>query len=282
MSFLDKKFLVNLYSKYNNELCSDRFQSMCYSGDGQLDGNISHLDGELIYLLIRELNLQNGIEFSSGSGFSTAFVVEGLRKNRSDRFATFDLERGDSFNDRSIKFNFVKYFYHEEAILGILKYIHNQTFVGQIDLLVVDSCHEGWFAQKYTRQIWPLLSPNCIIFIHDMCYKCMNLNQFSNYGLVHPSEICGTSFSKGEAEVLRNYFGNIDNDYVMFSTHRMFGQSHDYSTELPRNNELCESIFKVYPKFQFPACQLSGGSPRPPMSLVTLKSNSWGALESIY
>lgn len=283
-NFLSLSYILELFSKYSNELSTNRFRTICEGPGGAFDGGISRVDGILFYLLIRDLNLKNGLEFSYGSGYSTGFWYEALRQNQlqSDEFTTFmswDIERFECFNDRMGKLGFCNHFKHEDALNGIPQYLYNNKLCGKIDWLWVDSCHRGDFCQKYLKLIFPLLSDVCLIGIHDMYYGGEFLN---HYGPISYSDIKGTPGADAiaEGQCLSDYFRR--NDYVVYSTHKLFGQSHDHSRILPRNDELCRSISNVYSEFDYPASQQHGGNPRSCMSLIALKSDFWAGLEIIH
>ena len=113
---------------------------------------------------------------------------------------------------------------------------------------------------------------DCILIIHDMCYnpyvRYDDVEGLNHYGPIDASEIAGTIYALGEGRFLSEYFRN-KRDYWIFSTHRLFGDCHDYSTVLPRNMDLVESLTANSEGFELPpSAGIAGGDPRPPMALI--------------
>jgi len=269
-SFFSSEYICSLYEKYADELCSDRMMAMKLDQDGNHDGGLSRVDAELVYMLMRDRGVRNAIEFSPNWGYSTTFLLEALRQNgEPSTFSTFDMECYPEFVTRMKAFDLSVRFNQGDALDCVPAYLREHGLEGAIDFCFIDSDHSFEFAREYCARILPLLGPNCFLFIHDMCYRPLAPTRFSHYGAISPLEIGGTAFALGEAAYLGGFFFTRNDEYEVYSTHRLFGDAHEYSTQLPRNEELIERITRVAPCFSLPpSAGWEGGIPRPPMGLL--------------
>ncbi len=239
---------------------------------GRSDGGICHVDGELVYMVMRELGVRHAIEFSPDEGYSTAFLYAALGKNCDDfTFCTFDIELQPMFIERMKKLDMNVRFCQGDALLTVPDYLEAHGLTSQIEFCFIDSDHSFSFASMYCAAIWPLLSPDCVFFVHDMCYRPHDFMQFSNYGPILAYEIGGTGFATGEAAMLCEYLACGQPKYEVFSTHRLFGDSHECSSILPRNTRLIDRLTREIPRFELqPSAGQEGGLPRPPMGLFVI------------
>ncbi|MCX8027487.1 MAG: class I SAM-dependent methyltransferase, partial [Thermodesulfovibrionales bacterium] len=201
------------------------------------------LDGLILYALINMLKPKNIIEFSPFRGYSTVFIYEALRKVSDDfTFATFDLCECTEFTEMMRLFDIDLKVKCGDAISTVPQYIKENDLIGKIDLCHIDSMHEYDFAKDYIEKILPLLGDNCVIAIHDMYFLPDSIDEpFDFYEPISYLNICPNPASIGEARAVREYFKERD-DYVLFSTHRLFGGFGHCAPPLPLNKALIECI----------------------------------------
>jgi len=270
--FMGEGFVESLYARYASEVSSPYMMGLKLGDDGVHDGGISRVDGELVYMLMRELNVREAIEFSPNQGYSTAFLALALAANGSESLlATFDLDMFPKFVERMRKLGLDALFHKGDALENVPRYLHDNNLVGKVDFCFIDSDHTYDFARRYCREIMPLLGDDCVYFIHDLCYRPMDVTTFSHYGAINPFEIGGTATAIGEAAYLVEHFVENASRYALYSTHRCFGDQHECSTRLPRNEALIARLTRDFPAFSLPpSAGLAGGIPRPPMGIFAV------------
>ncbi|MFQ5330078.1 MAG: glycosyltransferase [Thermodesulfobacteriota bacterium] len=274
IDLFSREHIIELYTQYGEEISSDPIMEIKRDVHGNHDGGLSRVDGELVYMLIRKYAPKHVIEFSPNEGYSTAFLYKALEKNGGDAsFATFDLETLPSFPDRMKSVGIAPELIVGDALVTIPRYIHEHSLEGKIDFCFIDSDHSYSFAREYTEKLFPLMSRECIYVIHDMSYRPDGGSPFSHYGPIAGQEIIGTAYARGEGNYLSEFFSNTSR-YTVFSTHRLFGDCHEGSSDLPRNLELIEVLSEKVAGFELPkSAGMAGGMPRPPMSLIIVPTH---------
>lgn len=277
--FMGEGYVESLYARYGAELSSPFMMGLKLGEGGVHDGGISRVDGELVYMLMRELNVREAIEFSPNQGYSTAFLAQALVANGGESLlATFDLEMFPKFVERMQGLGLDAWFHKGDALVNIPRYLAERDLVGKVDFCFIDSDHTYDFARRYCREIMPLLGEDCVYFIHDLCYRPLDITSFSHYGAINPFEIGGTAMAVGEAAFLVEHFVTHAPRYALYSTHRCFGDQHECSTRLPRNEALIATLTRDIPGFSLPpSAGLAGGIPRPPMGLLAIPRSRFGA-----
>ncbi len=270
--FFQESHIKYLYEKYGGELNTDTMMALKKDSHGNPDGGISRVDGEIVYMLVREMGIRHAIEFSPNEGYSTAFIYSALQKNHDTfTFATFDMALSPFFMKRMRQFGMNVFFGEGDALENIPKYLDTRDLVGKIEFCFIDSDHSWDFARRYCDSLLPLMSECCIYFIHDMCYRPHDFQNFSHYGNISPLEIGGTVSALGEGSYLCEYFARHHGKHAIFSTHKLFGDSHEYSSILPRNSGLIEDLTAMVNGFQLPpSAGQKGGMPRVPMGLLVI------------
>lgn len=280
--FMGQGHVASLYRLYSEELSSAYMMGLKCADDGAHDGGISRVDGELVYMLLREMDARNVIEFSPNQGYSTAFLAQALVANGSEKLvATFDLELYPKFVSRMQGLGLDALFHKGDALVNIPRYLAEHDLVGRIDFCFIDSDHSYDFARRYCAEIMPLLGEQCAYFIHDLCYRPLDITEFSHHGAISPFEIGGTAMALGEAAYLAEHFIAHADRYSLYSTHRCFGDQHECSTRLPRNEDLIDTLTRTVPGFSLPpSAGVAGGIPRPPMGLLAIPRSRFSAEQS--
>ncbi len=203
------------------------------------------LDGLILYTLVKLLRPRHVIEFSPFRGYSTAFIYKALQRcGKTFTFETFDLVECAEFTELMRLLNINMKVNAGDALITVPQYIKDNDLVGKIGLCHIDSLHEYDFAKGYVEGIIPLLGSDCVIAIHDMYYGPDNIDiPFDHYNPISCTDICPNPASIGEAKAVREFFMNRD-DYVLYSTHRLFGGLGHCAFPLPLNRALLSLINK--------------------------------------
>lgn len=160
-SMAANSFYLELYEKYDEELrqlahrLRTQYHRMQDSGHGAVFGDV---EGELVYILVREKQPEIAFEISPNTGWSTNYILAALTANQKGILHSFEIL--PSFRGRPI----------EEVIRGnqhrdwdqqrlVIHVGDAQDLVpsvtGTIDFLLIDSCHLDWFAEWYIGSVFP-------------------------------------------------------------------------------------------------------------------------------
>lgn len=166
---------IRLYQKYDVEL-----RQLCRALRAQyhimqargFHAGFGDVEGELLYLLVREIQPELVFEISPDAGWSTNYILGALTANGHGTLHSFEL--ATTINGRPT----------EQVIRGNQwdQWNQRQLFVhvgdarrtvgsvsGRIDVLFLDSCHEDWFAKWYVNEVFPRVAG--AIVIHDVAFS---------------------------------------------------------------------------------------------------------------
>ncbi len=176
MSTLSQENLVALFRKYREELTPlsrilrRQYFAMAHQGDGATFGDV---EGETLYVLVRESRPSQVFEISPNCGYSTNYLLAALTKNEHGMLHSFELEpvmRGLP-TEQLIRGNQAPEWDQKRLTLHIGDARETTPKVaGTVDFALIDSCHEDWFAEWYTREIFPRLRGRAVvqdIVFHD-------------------------------------------------------------------------------------------------------------------
>jgi predicted O-methyltransferase YrrM len=150
-----------LYRQYDAELrplalkLRRKFHEMQHAGFRAVFGDV---EGEVLYLLIRESKPKTVFEISPAAGYSTNYILAALTANGSGELHSFELDTAINGQPtgRVIRGNLI------EGLDTRRFHLHlgdardtTQAVAGPIDLCLMDSCHEEWFARWYVETIFP-------------------------------------------------------------------------------------------------------------------------------
>jgi predicted O-methyltransferase YrrM len=247
--FLDRDFVIGLYKRYLPELANT---SVYQDKNRFQDCLTKHIDYDFLYFMVRLIRPKNIIEFSPYHGLSTAHIYTALEANgQGYTFATFDLEEFEGFSKRMLEHHIPIKVIAGDALKTIPEYLRNNRLIGKIDFCFVDSEHTYEFAERYSRSIFPLLSNECVLMFHDMCYCPEQIEEpFNHYGPVKALEITGHCNSFGEGAYLSSYL-KVLKGYKFFLTHRLFGGFGLLSPKLPINKELIDDLEREVKGFRY-------------------------------
>ena len=163
-----------LYERYTDELRSvgirlrDVYHRMQRRGDGTAFGD---MEGECLYLLLREQKPDVVFEISPNAGWSTNYILAALTANQKGVLHSFEVLT--RYRGRPIE-AIIRGNQHPDWDQRRL-HVHigdarqtTEAVGGPIDFLFLDSCHEAWFAQWYIATLFPRVSG--LVLIQDIAF----------------------------------------------------------------------------------------------------------------
>jgi predicted O-methyltransferase YrrM len=115
-------------------------------------------EGGVLYALIRALQPSVVFEVSPASGWSTNYILAALTDNSRGELHSFEIEEhiGGLQTEVAIRRNLVASADQSRLTVHIGDAMETtQSVDGAIDLILLDSCHETFFADWYTRHLLP-------------------------------------------------------------------------------------------------------------------------------
>jgi len=129
----------------------------------------SDLDGEILYLLVRQLRPEIVYEISPDCGYSTNYLTAALSANGTGRLYSFELEaekRGEATGDVVRRHLLHALPDRLEIVIGDAS--QRVSEFPDPDLVLLDSCHEAWFARWYIEKLFPRVRR--LAFVQDVAY----------------------------------------------------------------------------------------------------------------
>ncbi len=161
----ETQFVLALYKKYKNDLCSISECQKKFYVDGKqfgLNPQLCDLEAEITYLRIREFRPKNVVEISPASGWSTSWILHALKDNGAGTLHSFDLTDACVKTIPSSLSSNRWEFYQGDVKQNLDKL----SF--PIDYLFIDSDHSASFAAWYIESLFPLLSKGGKVSAHDI------------------------------------------------------------------------------------------------------------------
>ena len=165
---------VSLYEKYHDELLilCEKLQPLYHQMQHAKFGTtFGDTEGELLYMLLREAKPEVVFEISPNAGWSTNYMLSALTKNQKGTLHSFELM--EQINNKSIeqviRGNQHRDWNQEQLVLHIGDALETTRQVtGNIDFVLIDSCHDDWFAKWYIETIFPHVQG--IAFVQDIAF----------------------------------------------------------------------------------------------------------------
>jgi len=192
----------------------------------------SPFDLLLMFLYILEEQPTHIIEFSPWRGYSTAVLASAMRiLERKHNFATFEHDcKLKPFIDARVKQHglqeYVKVIWGD-AVSKIPKHV-NAHPDWNIGFAFVDCHNLKECSRRYIKKIFPKLSKNCLIFMHDISSDHKG-RFFTNSP--HPAD--------GYIGVME-WVKKVKPEYAL--SHKEFGGQFQRSANLPRDNEFFRAL----------------------------------------
>ncbi len=167
-------FVSASYKKYGQELkaltfkLQDVFHRMQKSGYLACFGDV---EGEILYLLIREIQPEIVAEISPAAGWSTNYILAALTANQKGRLHSFEIKSkigGRRTEDVILKNQHDDWDKSRLTIhIGDVRKTISEIQT-EIHFLLLDSCHEAWFADWYLAELLPKVSGS--VMIQDIAF----------------------------------------------------------------------------------------------------------------
>lgn len=200
------------------------------------DGGISAFECVLFYLHILSTRPRHIIEFSPNRGYSTVAIASAQKVMRNRfGFGTFEINKKACEQTRRAisaqKLDEYCHVIHGDAIKEVPAYIKRRGCF--VDFCFIDSDHTDKFAQNYIKKIFPLLSPGCLVVIHDIAAKKIGSKDFK-------SSLLKGHYKSGEENPVKEFVKN--RDYTIL--HSITGGKHE-GANLPTNNKFYDKIKEI-------------------------------------
>lgn len=164
-----------LYSKYEQELYElsralrPLYHSVLNRGFRATFGDV---EGEVLYLLLRELKPDVVFEISPDCGWSTNYILAALTANQTGQLHSFEL--ATSLNgkpvEQAIHENLHSKWEQDRFTLHIGDAMETTEQVeGPINFLFLDSCHEEFFAKWYVEKLFPRVEG--VALVQDIAFE---------------------------------------------------------------------------------------------------------------
>lgn len=168
-------WVVGLLNAYHDELVElservrERYWLMCRRGDGAV---FSDFEGEVLYCLLRELKPATFFEISPDCGYSTLYAYEAIAANGVGKHYAFEIApvkhgrpTGTVLQENACRPLDPDRF---ELVLGDASV--TTAAYPDPDVVLIDSCHEQWFAEWYWQELLPRVEDVALvqdIVFHD-------------------------------------------------------------------------------------------------------------------
>lgn len=202
---------------------------------GRKFSTTSPFDLLLMFLSILEKKPSHAIEFSPWMGYSSSVIALAMKcLGQKNSFVTFEKEKSlDPFIQERFKTcdiqDYAKVIYGD-AIPTIKKFVHNNP-EWEVGFCFSDCFHRKEFSRQYTKEIFPLLSSGCIIFVHDV-----SSNEKGGIETSSPSPA-------NEHEGIQEWVNQVNPQYML--THKMFGGQVERSKNLPRDTKFFDELAQI-------------------------------------
>ncbi|MDA2918677.1 class I SAM-dependent methyltransferase [Desulfobacterota bacterium AH_259_B03_O07] len=184
---MDLSYLLSLYNKYDGELRKlARLLRIQYHKMQRLNyrARLADVEGEVMYMLIREKRPELIFEISPNYGWSTNYILSALTANPKGVVHSFEIlpKINGKPTEQIIRQNQHPLWDQERLIVHIGDARDMTPKVeGKIDFLFLDSCHEDWFANWYINSLFPRVEGT--ILIHDIAQEHVNSSSEARYVL---------------------------------------------------------------------------------------------------
>ena len=149
--------LPYLHQKYHGELKTLSKQIRAKSFDLHKAGHIvgfGDYEGEIAYAIIRETKPNLVYEISPAAGYSTNYILSALTKNQSGKLQSFELlDKIYGIPTKEVILGNLIPEADSSRIEVITGDVTLKKLSGTANFLLLDSCHEAWFAEWYIQEL---------------------------------------------------------------------------------------------------------------------------------
>ncbi|MBO4269238.1 class I SAM-dependent methyltransferase [Microbispora triticiradicis] len=154
----------DLYHRFERDLKEAREQQRrLYANwvSKGLDPQVCDIEAELTYLRIRQSRPADVVEISSGSGWSTSWILRALADNGTGRLHSYDLV-DDSVRNVPADLAADRWHFHQGDVRESTAALPESA-----DYLFLDSDHSAQFAEWYLADVLPRF-PRAQVSVHDI------------------------------------------------------------------------------------------------------------------
>ena len=172
--------IENILDKYASEVDAFAYELACLvARDNQINGRgaFSDVEGIILYCLIRHFKPDLFFEISPDTGMSTNYILQAVGKNGKGKVVGFELEATkrqgtvkptlEVIKENAVDPLLVEKYY--ELVVGDATKTLSVGKYGKPDGVLIDSCHENWFADWYIKGLLPHIGQFCLI--QDISYS---------------------------------------------------------------------------------------------------------------
>ena len=168
---ISRDYILKIYKKYSNELLklTSKLRNRYEMINKKSRATFSDFEGEILYCLIRDRKPKVFYEISPDCGYSSIYITSAFKKNNFGKILSFEIEpyKFSQKTENLIKDNLYGFDYHNhEIIIGDVIKTHKGR--ENPDIVLIDSCHEKWFAKWYLKELFPKVSD--LIFLQDIVF----------------------------------------------------------------------------------------------------------------
>ena len=162
---IDKTYLKDIYKKYSKELLNLTSKiRKDYSKFKKFRATFSDFDGEIMYCLIREIKPKVFYEISPDCGYSSIYITSALTKNKQGKLFSFEIEKKKfSIDTKKFISNNIKNYRYSNHEIVIGDATKTTMHYPDPDMVLIDSCHDSWFAKWYIKHLFPRIRRLAII-----------------------------------------------------------------------------------------------------------------------
>ena len=172
---IDSGWILGLLDTYHDELAAlsqrvrERYWRMCARGDGAV---FSDFEGEVLYCLLRELRPETFFEISPDCGYSTIYAYEAIAMNGAGKHYAFEIAPSKHGRPTAsvLQENACRPLDAERFELVLGDASKTTTSYPDPDVVLIDSCHDQWFAEWYWAELLPRVGDVALvqdIVFHD-------------------------------------------------------------------------------------------------------------------
>ncbi|MEV4279645.1 class I SAM-dependent methyltransferase [Actinoplanes xinjiangensis] len=160
---LTARYVCDLYVEYQDDLRTVRKeQRELRTTSPTMRTQLDDLEAEITYLLIRAGRPATVVEIGSLHGWSTTWILRGLRDNGAGVLVTHDLI-GDARTNVPADLADGRWtFVPGDARRTLHDHRHH------IDHLYIDAAHTASFARWFVRDLFPTVRPGTTVSVHDV------------------------------------------------------------------------------------------------------------------
>lgn len=207
-------------------------------------------DCVLMYLIILDSNPDKIIEFSPMLGYSTRYLATAMR-TLGKPASMFTVESKRTYINKAQKrINELDLSKYCQIIEGDAIKITTRELIKRkwnVGFAFIDSNHSYDFGKEYIEKVFPLLTPGCVVMIHDICGESANTGP---HDIEFKTSLRSNKDKFAEYRAVKEFL--VDNNIAHTLTHPLFGgwwQSckwrsvrQESSPKLPEN----EKFYKAY------------------------------------